>query len=87
MIRDRLGVGLITPAVVASELESGDLTLLQTNVRLPDLNFSAALQPELDRGFLEPIVRLAQVATYMHERNPGERFLHPAELLLMILKS
>ena len=74
MIRDRLGVGFITPAVVASELESGDLTLLQTNVRLPDLNFSAALQPESDRGFLEPIVRLAQVATYMHERNPGDRF-------------
>ena len=68
MILDGLGVGFIAPAVVAAELERGDLRLIETGARLPDLNFTAAMQLESDRSFLEPILRLAQLVTYEHEQ-------------------
>ena len=68
MVRDGLGVGFLPTAIVAAELESGDLRTIETGFGLPDLNFSAAMSPQSDRAFLETIVRLAQLVARRRTR-------------------
>jgi DNA-binding transcriptional LysR family regulator len=59
MTEDGIGISAIPPVVIRRELESGALRLLHTEIRLPDLAFTASLPVTPDGLIADPIARLA----------------------------
>lgn len=59
MTEDGIGISAIPPVVIRKELEAGALRLLHTDIRLPDLAFTASLPVTPDGLIADPIARLA----------------------------
>jgi hypothetical protein len=59
MTQDGIGISAIPPVVIQRELAAGELRLLQTNVGLPDLIFTASLPITPDGLISEPVAQLA----------------------------
>jgi DNA-binding transcriptional LysR family regulator len=60
MSLDGIGVSVIPPAVISAELKRGELRVLQTDVALPDLIFTATMAMTPGETLVEPIARMAQ---------------------------
>ncbi len=59
MTEDGIGISAIPPVVIGRELEAGALRIVKTEVSLPGLNFTAALQNSADGFIADPVARLA----------------------------
>ena len=59
MTEDGIGISAIPPVVIRRELETGALRIIETEVKLPGLNFTAALQNSADGFIADPVARLA----------------------------
>ena len=59
MTEDGIGISAIPPVVIARELESGALRLLNAEVSLPDLVFTASLPIAADGLLADPVAHLA----------------------------
>ena len=59
MTEDGIGISAIPPVVIKRELETGALRIIETEVTLPGLNFTAALQNSADGFIADPVARLA----------------------------
>jgi DNA-binding transcriptional LysR family regulator len=59
MTEDGIGISAIPPIVIQRELASGALRVINTDVTLPGLHFTAALQNSVDGFLADPIARLA----------------------------
>lgn len=59
MTQDGIGVSVIPPIVISQELESGALKILQTEISLPDLAFTASMPITPDGLIAEPVARIA----------------------------
>ncbi len=60
MTQDRIGLGLIPPAVVAKELAQGALRAVATTLALPPLVFFASYREGPSEGLAAPLAKLAQ---------------------------
>lgn len=59
MTQDGIGISVIPPVVIRNELDAGALRIVETEVSLPGLNFTAALQNSADGFIADPVARLA----------------------------
>jgi DNA-binding transcriptional LysR family regulator len=59
MTEDGIGISVIPPVVIRRELEAGVLRIIETEVHLPGLNFTAALPNTADGFIADPVARLA----------------------------
>ncbi len=59
MTMDRIGLSVIPPAVIESELARGELRLVKTAFALPDLVFTATYPMTLEGGLAAPLAQLA----------------------------
>jgi hypothetical protein len=59
MTQDGIGISVIPPVVIQNELAAGALRIIETEVSLPGLNFTAALQNSADGFIADPVARLA----------------------------
>lgn len=59
MTQDGIGVSVIPPVVIPQELESGALRIMQTEISLPDLAFTASMPITPDGLIAEPVARIA----------------------------
>ena len=59
MTEDGIGISVIPPVVIRRELAAGALRIIQTEVSLPGLNFTAALQNSADGFIADPVAQLA----------------------------
>jgi DNA-binding transcriptional LysR family regulator len=59
MTEDGIGISAIPPAVIRRELESGELRIINTQISLPDLSFTASLPITPDGLISEPVAQLA----------------------------
>ena len=73
MTADGIGVSAIPPVVISRELETGILRLVNTEVSLPDLVFTASLPMTPDGLIADPVAKLAieiagESAKFEHEQ-------------------
>jgi DNA-binding transcriptional LysR family regulator len=59
MTEDGIGISAIPPVVIRRELESGLLRVVETEIALPDLSFTASLPLTPDGLIAEPVANLA----------------------------
>ncbi len=59
MATEGLGIAVIPPAIVTSELATGRLALVETRVALPDLPFFAVWSASADNGAARQLVEIA----------------------------
>lgn len=59
MTVDRIGISVIPPAVIGTELDRGDLRIVAVDVQLPDLFFTATSPVALDNSPAASLARLA----------------------------
>jgi DNA-binding transcriptional LysR family regulator len=67
MTVDRIGVSVIPPAVIGPELARGELRVIDTDISLPDLAFTATTPMTPDGSPAEPLARLAQEIARQYE--------------------
>ncbi|WP_169152339.1 LysR family transcriptional regulator [Azoarcus sp. TTM-91] len=75
MVRSGRGIGALSPVSVEAELASGALRILDTEVRLPDMEFHSAYLVGVDTYVKAAICDLAHESAARHAEAHG----HPAE--------
>jgi DNA-binding transcriptional LysR family regulator len=59
MTQDRIGISVIPPDVVRNELAAGGLRIVETELGLPDLDFTATYPMAMEGGLAAPLAQLA----------------------------